>query len=129
MKFEDIGKKKHTYEFVLDTSDINGIYRIGRSFEDQMIDQMKDLSKGLKGIIQQQKNLHSEYEKNHREWTEQELQLKLIHIKNQRNIRERLGLPPEKIRKMDKKLSINEMRKSKVPSIIFCAKSLRKSPH
>ncbi|WP_284880703.1 hypothetical protein [Acinetobacter variabilis] len=111
VKFEDIGKQKHEYEFVLDTSDINGTYRIGKSFEDQMIGQMKDLNEGLKEIVQQQQKFHSEYEKNHREWTEQELKLKLLDFQKQRNIREKLGLPPEKIKKMEKKLSINQIRK------------------
>ena len=44
IEFEDVLKKKHLSKFIIVINDIHGIYRIGKSFEEQAIEQMKALN-------------------------------------------------------------------------------------
>lgn len=111
VKFEDVSKKNYTFEFIVDSSDINGAYRLGKNSEEQLLDEIKKLNTQLVNICTEQQKFNAEYEKQHRDWSEQELQQKLVFVKRNRIIREKLGLPPEKIKKIDRKKSIHEMRR------------------
>lgn len=111
VKFEDINKKAYAFEFTLDSSDLNGAYSLGKNFKDQLIDQMKNLNNKIGIISAEQQKFSAEYEKQNRDWTEQELKQKLVYLEKHRVIREKLGLPPEKIKKTDRKKSIHEIRR------------------
>lgn len=111
VRYKDIKKKKHKHIFVLILNELMDKYEVGKTFEVQLIQQIEGLNTKLKSISKAQENFQSEYEKTHRDWTEQELKLKLHSLERTRNIRKALKLPPEKIIKMPKKMSINQLRK------------------
>lgn len=73
VKFEDVSKKNYTFEFIVDSSDINGAYRLGKNFEKQLLDEIKKLNTQLVNICIEQQKFSAEYEKQHRDWSEQEL--------------------------------------------------------
>lgn len=72
---------------------------------------MKNLNNKIGIISAEQQKFSAEYEKQNRDWTEQELKQKLVYLEKHRVIREKLGLPPEKIKKTDRKKSIHEIRR------------------
>lgn len=111
IRFEDINKTKYKSEFVLVMNELMDKYEVGKTFEDKLIKQVEGLNTKLNLINKAQEAFRSEYEKNHRDWTEQELKLKLHHLERTRNIRKSLGLPPEKNKKISKKMSIHQIRK------------------
>jgi len=111
IRFEDINKTKYKSEFVLVMNELMDKYEVGKTFEDKLIKQIEGLNTKLNLINKAQEAFRSEYEKTHRDWTEQELKLKLHHLEKTRNIRKSLGLPPEKNKKISKKMSIQQIRK------------------
>lgn len=109
--YEDINKKTYERIFNLKMNELSGDYKIGDAFEKKVVDSINSISKSLDLMCAQHKEFKEEYEKLNRNWTEQELQLKLCSLKKQREIRDKLGLPPEPIRKMARKESIHQVRK------------------
>lgn len=111
--FEDVLKKKYSSNFRIVINDIHGIYRIGKSFEEQAIEQMKALNNKLTYIKNEQENFNYEYEKIHRGWTEEDLKRTLSLIETRRKQAQWLNTKSEEDRykKPNKKQSINQLRK------------------
>ena len=113
IEFEDVLKKKHLSKFIIVINDIHGIYRIGKSFEEQAIEQMKALNNKLTYIKNEQANFNYEYEKIHRGWTESDLKRTLSLIEVRKRQDQWLNRKSEENRyiKPEKKQSIHQLRK------------------
>ncbi|OAL85819.1 hypothetical protein AY605_14575 [Acinetobacter sp. SFD] len=111
--FKDIRNKPHTAIFNISINELSGIYRIGKSFEEQLIAEMKGLNTKLTYINNMQKNFNYEYEKIHRGWTEADLKRTLSLIQTRRIQSRGLNQPSEEERytKPNRKQSINQLRK------------------
>ncbi|MCF0265995.1 hypothetical protein KW868_16225 [Acinetobacter guillouiae] len=111
--FEDINKKQYQSEFLLAMNELIGIYRIGKSFEEQLIGQMKNIDHTLMMIVDEHKIFNNQYEKTQSGWTESDLKFKLSKIKAIRKRDEYLGRTSrEKLyEKPEKKQSINQIRR------------------
>jgi len=114
--FEDINKKKYIFDFILETNDLYGAYRIGDSFEKQLIKQMINLNDRLLDIHNEQKKISDQYARIHSGWTEKDLKITLSKIRRKQKINKFLGTPPgadqdAKYMPPKKKLSINQIRR------------------
>jgi hypothetical protein len=113
IEFEDVLGKKYSSKFIISINDIHGTYRIGKSFEEQAIEQVKALNQKLTYIKNEQANFNYEYEKIHRGWTESDLRRTLSLIENRRRQDQWLNRKSEENRyiKPEKRQSINQLRK------------------
>lgn len=113
IEYEDKQKKPYSDIFLLRMSDLNGHYVIGKNYNQEIIERFDQLNKNLNKILNQQTIFNREYEKNHRNLTEEELKLELIKLKRDNFIRKSLNQPIAKTIKTPKKMSIHEIRKQK----------------
>lgn len=112
IKYQNREGLESSSEFIIKMNDLDGYYRMGdKTFEEKLVISVDDLNTNLIKLCQVQENFGKEYEKTHRDWTEQELKLKLHSLEKNKKMREYLNLPPEKIKKMPNKMSIHEIRK------------------
>lgn len=110
--YKDQMKNNFTNIFVLSMSELNGSYTIGKNLNDQLIDHLNSINTSLVNIKVQQENFRHEYEKTHRDWTEQELRQKIRALDKKRELYKYLGkeLPADLVI-VRKKPSIHQIRK------------------
>lgn len=95
-------------------NELEGEYSVGEKVEEKIIKELKNINRNLTSLKSEHERFKNEYEKAHRVWTEEELEMELGYFKKQRKIREFLGQPTEqplKDKRLKRKVSIHEMRK------------------
>ena len=61
----------------MDFNEYDGTYKIGKTSEEKLIDELKNINKNLSALKIEQADFKKEFEKAHRDWTEEELREKL----------------------------------------------------
>ncbi|MDN5524122.1 hypothetical protein, partial [Acinetobacter sp.] len=64
---------------------------IGKSFDEQRIEQLKNINKNICELKREHECFKNEYEKSHRDWTEAELRRKVGEIDSKRRVYKHLG--------------------------------------
>lgn len=113
VEYKDRFDAQYSAEFIIAMNELEGDYRIGESFGDQIIEQLKNTNMNLINLKTEHQMFRNEFEKTHRDWTEIELEQKLAFLKKQRAISESLrqSLENVKYQKVDNKPSIHQLRK------------------
>lgn len=113
VKFQDTRGKHYTANFCISLDELNGVYRVGDSFEEKLIKEMKALNIKLSNINNAQRKFNYDYEKINRGWTEADLKQTLSLIKNKRRQSEQLNqqFEEDRFQKPKRKQSINQLRK------------------
>lgn len=113
--YEDINGQKFSNYYVLNLDELKGITKIGKSFDEQHIEQLKDINKTILGLNKVHDKFLVEYEKSHRDWTEGELREKVSYFDSIRRVRKNLGQEvsePLIYQKLSRRSSIHELRKN-----------------
>lgn len=98
--------------FVISMNELEGSYTIGKSFHEEVVENFKELNQNLKKIVIEQDKFKNEYEKTHRDWTEQELRQQINILDRKRELYKRLGKElPVDFAVPKRKLSIQQIRK------------------
>lgn len=84
VSYKDINGKKYYNFYVLNLDELKGITKIGKSFDEQGIEQLKNINKNICELKIEHKRFKDEYEKTHRDWTEAELKQKIEEIETRR---------------------------------------------
>lgn len=112
VRYQDINGSSYSNFYVLNLDELKGITKIGKSFDEQRIDQLKEINKNINNLKKEHEFFKTEYEKSHRDWTEVELRRKLGEIDSKRRIYKHLGKEyPEVVTASKKQLSIHQLRK------------------
>lgn len=111
--YVDSYKNLYKEKFILDFNEYDGTYKIGKTSEEKLIDELKNINKNLSALKIEQADFKKEFEKAHRDWTEEELREKLHVIEYRWSQRKSLGLSDDNIiyKKAEKRLSIHQIRK------------------
>lgn len=112
VRYQDINGSSYSNFYVLNLDELKGITKIGKSFDEQRIDQLKEINKNINNFKKEHEFFKNEYEKSHRDWTEAELRRKVGEIDTKRNHYKYLGKKyPEELINPKKQLSIHQFRK------------------
>lgn len=114
ISYKDQKQKEFKFDFILAMNELNGSYQIGKTIEEQLVSQIKHLNSNLKSLQNTQIAFKDEYEKAHRDWTEEELKSKLRLIERTREINKKIGVTDTEFTPVIpvKKQSIQQIRKS-----------------
>lgn len=112
IEFSDLVGRKYKNEFHLNMNELEGHYQIGESDQKKIVNQLEEINKNIKSFKNEHENFKKEYEKSHRDWTEEELRMKVRGIDLKRARYEYLNIEyPESTIKRKRKDSIHELRK------------------
>lgn len=68
--YEAINGQQFSNYYVLNLDELKGITKIGQSFDEQHIEQLKKINQTIIGLNKTYDNFRVEYEKSHPDWTE-----------------------------------------------------------
>lgn len=112
VNYIDINGGKYSNFYVLNLDELKGITKIGKSFDEQRIEQLKNINKNIRELKVEHERFKNEYEKTHRDWTEAELRRKIGEIDSKRSLYKHLGKEYlEEVATPKKKLSIHQFRR------------------
>lgn len=113
ISFQDLAKRKYENSFLLSMNELEGHYKIGETIEEKLVKKLEEINQSIKSFKNEHENFKKEYEKSHRDWTEEELRLKVRGLDLKRARYKSLGIPyPESTKpKRKNKLSIQQLRK------------------
>lgn len=86
VNYTDINGEKYFNFYVLNLDELKGITKIGKSFDEQRIEQLKNINKNICELKREHECFKNEYEKSHRDWTEAELRRKVGEIDSKRRV-------------------------------------------
>lgn len=112
IEFSDLVGRKYKNEFQLNMNELEGHYQIGESDQKKIVNQLEEINKNIKSFKNEHGDFKKEYEKSHRDWTEEELRMKVRGIDLKRARYEYLNIEyTESTIKRKRKDSIHELSK------------------
>lgn len=117
VEFYDLNGKKFVREYEIDASEMQGIYKLGKTFEEAVPKSLEGIQKSVenisKNINRQTSFLDKKSKSEETHWNEYELKQKLNYIKHVKRRKKELDIDHDEyiLKKIERRLSIHELRK------------------